>query len=217
MQKKFSVLLITVVLAGVLAACGVGFDAGNLVEANLDIIYKNEYTEAELKQHNTTEEEAQEIYQDGLQQEAEYFADYFDIDLTLLSEETNQRILDMYAKIYAASNYEVGKVTTNGDIYKVDVKVYPITIMADFINEDADAIMDAWQQRMDSGELTNMTDEEFEEAWADGIISGIEARTDNITYDDSYTITVEVSKDSDGYYVISDDGIGRIDELIIAY
>lgn len=62
-----------------------------------------------------------------------------------------------------------------------------------------------------------MSDEEYEAAWAEGIIEMVRARLDNIDYLEPETISVQITADDEGYYSISDNDFQRIDALMIQY
>lgn len=220
-MKKNGKTLIPVVAMGLvlclLAGCGMFFAATDLVQGNLDVIYRNEYTQEYLDSVTMTAEEADAQYEEGIGVEVEYFAYYFDILLEYCDESYEERIADLYHEIYAHSKYEVGGQTQNGDTYLVELTVYPIDIMVNVVEEDAEAFMADWQARGEAGEFDEFTDQEFEEAWADGIISLVEARVDDIGYLEPEVISVQITPDEDGVYSISDNDFQRIDSLIIAY
>ena len=90
MKKKLTVLILT--LCAILLCSCASFDAAGLLQGNLDLIYLNQYTDAYLESVDLTAEEADQQYADGIEAELEYFADYFDIDLTLCSDELKEQI-----------------------------------------------------------------------------------------------------------------------------
>ncbi len=218
MKRTRIAALCGILLLGLLTltACG-GFDAKALVQGNLDVIYLGTYDQDYLDMVEITEEEAEASYNEGIENEATFFCDYFDVDWDALTAEGQQAILDMYKQIYQHSKYEVGEVTRNSDTYLVELTVYPIDIIKKFVDEDSDFFLDSWQHRLDTGEFDLYTDEEFEQAWASEIVTLISARLDNIGYLDPETISVQIAQDDDGYYVITDNDFQRIDELMIAY
>lgn len=221
MFKKFVTMLSALLVLLGLAACSGGqqFGAADLLQANMDILYRGSYTTETLTNCGITAEEADAMYQNSLQTEAGYFCKYFDIDEELLTEETRTRITRMYAKIYGKVQYTVGEATQTADGYTVELSVRPLLIMQDFLAEDADTIMADWQQRMDAGEFDLLSDTEREEAWADGIINAIAARAESNSADyNAQTLTaVHITRDADGYFAISDDDMATIDSLLIAY
>ncbi len=218
MKKTRLAALCGILLLGLLtlSACG-GFDAKALLQGNLDVIYLGTYDADYLDSVEMTEEEAEAAYNEGIENEAAFFCDYFDVDWDALDAAGQQEILDMYKHIYQHSKYEVGEVTRNSDTYLVELTVYPMDIIQKFTEEDSDFFLDSWQHRMDTGEFDLYTEEEFEQAWSHEIVTLISARLDNIGYLDPETISVQIAQDDDGYYVITDNDFQRIDELILAY
>lgn len=215
--KICSALAALVFCLTALAACGGGFDAAGLLKVNLDVIYLGTCEDSHLKSVGLTREEANEYYEEGILVEAEYFADYFQSDYELLSEATQQKIVDMYKQIYAKSKYELGETTKNGETYLVSLTVYPIDIIDKYVEEDFDAFYDDFQARLNNGEFNSLSDDEFEETWINGIIDGVSARISTIDYLEPETISVQITKDSDDYYTITDNDFQRIDSLIIQY
>ena len=62
-----------------------------------------------------------------------------------------------------------------------------------------------------------MSDAEFDEAWIVAILDAIAPRLDNVGYLEPETISVQIAKDSDGYYTITENDFSRVDELMIQY
>lgn len=221
MLKKIATILSALLMLLGLAACSGNqpFGAADLLQTNLDIIYRGSHTAETLSQCGITAEEADAMYQNSLKTEISYFCKYFDIDEALLSEETQNRMYDMYTKIYGKVQYTVGEATQTADGYIVELSIRPLLIMQDFLAEDADTIMNNWQQRMDAGNFDLMTDTEREEAWADGIISAVAARAEssNAGYDAQTLSAIHITQDADGYFAISDEDMATIDRLLIAY
>ena len=208
--KVIAIVLAAVLCMGLLSGCG-SFSATELVKNNLDLIYLNQYTDDYLTRVGLDKEQA------GLEVEAEYFANTFDIDLDICGDEIRQQIIDLYRQIYTHSKYEVGSQNRNGDTYLVQLTVYPIDIFQKVNDEDAEAFLADMQERVDAGEFVNMTDDEYEVVWAQAIIDMVSARIDSIGYLDPQTISVQVVKGEDNVYSIDDSDFNRIDSLIISY
>lgn len=198
-----------------LSGCGGLFSAKALVQGNLDLVYLNQYTDEYLKSVNLTAEEAAEQYEAGIAVEVGYFVEYFNIELDLCDDSIEPQITELYHEIYDHSKYEVGEETKNDDYYLVELTVYPIDIMQKVVEEDAEDFVADMQDRYMADEFT--TEEEYETAWAQGIIDLVSARLDSIGYLEPETISVQVGPDSDGVYCIADNDFTRIDGLIISY
>ena len=205
-MKVIAIVLAAVLCMGLLSGCG-SFSAADLVKNNLDLIYLNQYTDDYLTRVGLDKEQADQEYEGGLEVEAEYFANTFDIDLDICGDEIRQQIIDLYRQIYTHSKYEVGSQSRNGDTYLVQLTVYPIDIFQKVNDEDSEAFLADLQER----------DDEYEVVWAQAIIDMVSARIDSIGYLDPQTISVQVVKGEDNVYVIDDSDFNRIDSLIIAY
>ena len=201
--------------AALLVACGGGgYSAKDLVQGNMDVIYLDKADPTYCDAVNITPEEAHQQYLDGLATESTYFAQKYDINFDLAGEESYDKVIDLLDKIYANSRYEVGEMTTNGDIDVVTVTIYPINIYGDF-ESDSEAILEAWRNDYASGKFAS--DEEAEAAWVDAIVTGLSKYVDNPSYLDPQTIQVQVTRDDDGYRSISQNDWSRIDVLMLAY
>ena len=219
-MKKAALGLMACIMLFSLAGCSSSFDASKHVKGNLDAIYLGIFDEEYVDSIVDTLEECQASYEEGLSYEAQFFMQYSDMDETLLSDETKQEIVDLYRDIYSHSKYDVGDATESNGTYLVSVTIHPMDIIQKFLEEDNEALMTTWEERGAAGEFEEMSDAEFEEAWARLIIDAVKARLDNIGYLDPETISVQVVKEEgdDGeYYIISDSDFQRIDEVMIAY
>lgn len=214
-KKLLALALSAVLCLGILSGCGNSFSATELVKGNLDLIYLNQYTDTYLKSVDLTKEEANQQYEDGIAVEVDYFCSYFSIVLDSCDDTIEPQITELYHQIYEHSKFEVGGETKNGDTYLVELTVYPIDIMQKVMDEDTDAINTTWQEKNAAGGLD--TEEAYETAWAQIIIDAVSARVDSIDYLDPQTISVQVTKGSDGLYSIDSSDFSRIDGLIIAY
>ncbi len=218
LTKRALVLALSVLLCmGVLSGCGSTFTADGLLQGNLDLIYLDQYTDEYLQSVGLSETEAEQEYEAGIAVEVDYFCSYFDIDLSLCDDTIESQITELYHTIYSYSKYEVGEVTKNSDAYLVSLTVYPIDIIQKVIDEDAEDFYEDLTARSEAGEFEEMTDAEFEMVWAQAIIDLVSARTGSIGYLEAQTISVQITKDDDGYYAIDDSDFSRIDSLIIEY
>lgn len=215
-QPKLWLLTLLTIVLGLLSGCS-SFSAAELVRNNLDLIYLDQYSDAYLKKVNLDKAQAEQQFQDGLSVEAEVFANLFNIELDDCDASIKEQILALYRQIYSHSKYEVGTESRNGDVYLVQLTVYPIDIFAKVIEEDAEEFGSTMQAREAAGEFANMTDAEFETLWAQAVIDMVSGRLDSIDYLDAQTISVQVTQDEDGAYCIDSSDFQRIDNLMIAY
>lgn len=215
MKRIICTILCALLLVGTLTGCLSNFDAQAYVQGNMDVVYLNKISEEYLETVTNTKEELESIYQQGIEVEAEYFTSYFEIDLENAPEDTMDKIVELYKKIYAHSKYEIGEAEKSGDDYLVNVTVYPMDIMQKVVKEDWAEFEKEFVGKAE--QLESMTDAEYEALWCEGIFGLFEARVNSIGYLTPETISIKITKDNDGVYVISDNDFGRIDALIIQY
>lgn len=224
LKQKIGILCALLGVMLVMASCGSLFEdlmgtgpsKDKYVQYSMDSIFLNKHAQEYidmLGDSSVTVEDCEKDYYDGLKVEADYFMDYYDI--SGVSDETVERIVNMYDKIYAKSKYEVGSVVKNDTAHLVSVTIYPIDILQK-ANEYIDKFIDDFAAKSEAGEFDDLTDEEYEEIWADGIISLIEQRLDDIGYLDPETISVQVVETSTDFK-IDDSDWERIDMLMISY
>lgn len=215
MKRIICTALCVLLLVCTLTGCLSNFDAQAYVQGNMDVVYLNKISEEYLETVTNTKEELESIYQQGIEVEAEYFTSYFEIDLENAPEDTMDKIVELYKKIYAHSKYEIGEAEKSGDDYLVNVTVYPMDIMQKIVKEDWEEFEKEFVGQAE--QLASMTDAEYEALWCDGILGLVEERLGSIGYLTPETISIKITKDSDGVYVISDNDFGRIDALVIQY
>ena len=217
MKRIVCALLFAVMLVCCFTGCSTTFDAKAHIQGNLDVIYFGKVTDEYLAITDATKEELLDVYADGLEIEAKYFAKYFDIDLDLAPEGTLDRIVELYKEIYSYSKYEIGEPVKSGEDYLVSVTIHPIDIMMQ-VNENWEAVFEAnWMAFAATEEYMDLTEEEIEALWADETIKFVESYIPNIGYMEPEIISIEVNKGEDDVYAISDNDFGRIDTLIIQY
>jgi len=216
--KRGVALCLTLVLALALTACGGGFDAADLVQGNLDEIYTGQASDAYLKIVDTTAEEVQQTYLDGLEVEAEVFAYYFDIEN--MTDEIKAEIIDLYKDIYAQAKYTVGESSKLDDsTYAVKVTVSPLDIFH-LVDEDFDDALQPFYDKYADVDLDAMSDEEyaaFDKEWAEDIIALCREKLPEMGYLEDRALAIQVELDDDDYWVMSGDDFDNLDEIVIDY
>lgn len=213
-KTVFTAVLCMLLAAVMLAGCGATYDPKVQVQGNLDAQYLNQYSDEYLKMSVNSKSELDKMYEKGLEIEADYFINYFEISIDQCPDTTRDRIIKLYRDIYARSKYEVGEAEKSGDNYLVSVTVYPIDIFEKIIAEDMEQLMENWRK---DDSLFTMTDEELEAEWADRIIQMCTSKIASIGYLEPETISVQIVKNEDENYTINESDVKRIDELIIKY
>lgn len=219
--KNFVVLVMACVMVVSLAACSQTLDAIMMQELDatsyvrgvLKATYLGDFKEY-MEFVDVDETEAQEDYLAGLEVEMEYFADYFDISEP--SDKTKANIVELYKKIYAKSKFEVKDAVKSDSGYNVEVVISPIDILHK-ADDDFNAYVDDFNARYQTGEFDSLTDEQYEDEFAKGILEIVEAYIPQIGYEADKSIVVQVKQDSDGLWFISEEDITNMDEWIVAY
>ena len=187
---------------------------GAYVQGSLDSMYLNKNSEEYLEMVGSTVAECEKEYEQYIRNEVEYFEAFMDI--SNVSDETYQRMADIFKNLYSKCRYEVGEVTKSSDRYLVSVTVYPIDVISKAEEEKIPAFEKAFGDKMANGKFDKLSDLEREELWADGIISAVGSEMDNLGYLEPVTISLQVIEEEDGYILSSDDLV-RMDELVIQY
>lgn len=226
--KRMLAVILAAVLALGLIACGATEPQDDepsmeeltalLVQGNLDEIYLGKASEEYLNLIGSTEEEARETYEDGLSYEAEYFADYFDIDI--LSDPIKAQIIDLYREIYSHVRYTVGNVSKLDDnTYVVKVEVEPINVM-ELATDSEDEVTASFFEKYADADPESMTDDEYaayDADWAQTMIAMVKDQIPLLAYKPAVSLAVQVVQSDEGIWQISDSDIADLDEQMIYY
>ena len=195
------------------------FGASGYVQGILDSTYKGVYDKY-METTDATEEEAEEGFEAGLEVEANYLAQYLSFGDYFASDEMDpdlkQEMVDYYRELYSHSQYEVGEAIKTDSGYNVEVKVQPINILNDAM-DDLTAYLDDFTARADNGEFDAMTDAEFYKTYGEGAMEILNSWMDRFTYGEETAIVVLVYQDEDGLYTISDNDFTNLDTNMVIY
>ena len=217
--KRIIALVLMLVLAFSLTACGGGVtanDAKMLVQGNLDELYLGKFDADYLKLVDSTEEESQQSYLDGLEVEAEVFAYYFDIEN--LTDELKAEIVDLYKEIYAQSKYTVGDASKlDESTYAVKVTVSPLDIFV-LVDDVFDDAMQPFYDKYAAVDTSAMSDAEYDaydKEWAETVIALCQSKLPEMGYLEDRSLVIQVTLDEDDYWTMSGDDFYNLDEIII--
>ncbi len=214
-KSKFLLPLLALGLMFVFTGCMSRFDASKYVDALMHNIYLDDST-AYLEMVDTTATEAHQAYLDGLATESEVFFNYISFDTNYLSDETRQRVIDFYDAVYSHSKFEVEDASKSGDGYTVVVRIYPIDIFEKSADE-LDAYVDVFVEKITNGDYDNMSEQEMEESYQNGVLAILEAKIDSIDYLDPVEQTVQIKEDTDGLWGMSQEDFQNLDKYVIQY
>lgn len=212
--------------AGLLCGCGgseepeetpAGFDPVVYVKGGLDAVYLGVYSVEYLKILGAdSDKSCAEGYERGMEVSLDVFAGYFNISPEECSEGTRAELLELMKHMYKCAKYEVGEAAEKGEGYTVKVTVYPIAAVADTAREDYTAFADDAAQHLAGNEFEKGS-MSFEDWWAQSIIGMVRPRLEENKYLEPVEVTVEISKDAGGTYILSSEALSEIDEHIVSY
>lgn len=103
--------------------------------------------------------------------------------------------------------------------YAVKLAVAPINIIEQ-ATENFDEDMADFYAKYENADIEAMTDEEYaqyDKDWARGILAMLYKALPGLEYREEQSIAIQVVKDSEGFWSISDSDLYTIDTLIIYY
>lgn len=216
--KRLTSAVLTLTLLGTLAACGGGLtekDAEAYVKGHLDAIYlgtcSKEYIDL-VEDMNETE--AKKMYQDNVTWEAEILLQDF-LEVEYPTDEMVERSEALVGEIYSNAKYTVGtgSKTKDGD-FVVEVTVSPIEVLNLLTDEDVFAALDQ------SGYAEAETEAQLKEAdavYGMLMLDRLEELLPQLSYGEEQIIMLQLKPDKEGYYVLVDTGIQKVDEVMIDY
>ena len=226
LTRILCLILAVSMCAGLLCGCGGGdepeetpvvFDPEAYVRGGLDAVYHGVFSDEYLKLLGAgSDEDCAESYERGMEVSLDVFAGYFNISTDDCSDETRQSLLALMKDMYKYAKYEVGEATENGDGYTVKVTVYPIAAVADAAREDYPAFAEGAAQRLVDDEFEK-DGQNFEDWWAQSISDMVRVRLSAKEYLDPVEVSVEISKNDSGAYILSSEALSEIDRHIVSY
>lgn len=216
--KRLAASVFALSLLGTLSACGGGLsekDAEAYVKGHLDAIYLGTCSQEYIDLvEDMTEAEAKEMYQNNVTWEAEILLqDFLDVDYP--TDEMVERSEKLIETIYSKAKYQVGSgtKTKDGD-FVVEVTVSPIEVLYLLTDED---VFDALDQ---SGYGEAETEEQMAEAdavYGMLMLDKLEELLPQMSYGKDQIIMLQLKPDDEGYYVLVETGIQKVDEVMIDY
>lgn len=224
--KRTLAAVLTLGLVASLSACGgkPGFDASKYIKGILDENYLGQYDPDFLEMVDATESEAEEIYLGNLEGESNVFANVFSVDN--MTGDVLDATMELYRQIYAKSKYTVDPATKIDDsTYGVKVTVEPIDVfhpVAEQLRADepTSEILNNFLATYAETDFTTISEEDYaayDAAWAQMIIDMTYEALETSGYLEPQSLVLQVTKDSDGVWGISDTDLSNFDYLVIDY
>ena len=187
-MKKMSALFAGVLVIGTLAACA-KFDASAYVKAILDNSYYNDPSGI-VEQGIGTEEEASEIYEQGIDAQMDAM-----LTEVTISNELYDEYRQFYKDLYSSVKYTVGEATeVDDDTIEVTVTYEKMNLFSDAMavyEEKIIELVTAWTEAALLGEEVP-TDEAMNEELFAVLKDCMIAELADVTYDAPATLTIRV-------------------------
>lgn len=191
--RRFVSVILVFCCVTTLSACSLSditkifsdFDASAYTQAFLDAISKNEFTQyAEIT--NSTEEDAKKEYESLLDESVNSL-----LSTIKVSDDTRQKVRDMFHAIYSKWNYSVGEAVKNDDkSFTVPVTVKKLTVFKGVLKET----ITRFEKR--TKESTSMDDSAYYDLYYQTFIELVNETLAKNEYGDETVIQVSVSPTS---------------------
>ena len=210
MKKRIAgILALTLAFATLLGGCGskmTADDAKSYAQACLDASYKGEFDEY-LSQTDSTKEEAQEMYDNGINLTMEAS----DIENSGVSQELQDKYRQMFIDLYKSADYTLDNAKEDGeDGFTVDVTVKPFLIF-----EGLDDELNTKLEEIAANMTEVPSDEEINEMVYQAMYDIISPKLSNMEYGDPVTVTIHVVPDDDGVYYVPDDDYQAVENALL--
>lgn len=220
MTKKKKIILITVILAAIIAV-GVSagiylyvnrFDAGEYVQAVLDTSYKNE-TDQYVEITGISQEEAEKIFEDNLD------ATIVGFESSAMPEEMLPKYRELFGELARKVSYTIGEPEKQEDgTYTVPVIVKPITLFTDtyetFQTRAQEYAQEVTDSVMNGGEMP--ADEEMQSQIYQIYYDVLKERVDSgMLYGGARNATLRVTKEGSREFTIDQEDMDKLDSMLI--
>ena len=218
-MTKRRIILIAAVIAVLVAAAAAGaylymnrFDAGEYVQAVLDVSYRNK-TDKYVEITGVSEKEAEQIFEDNLDATMKGF------ETSDMPEELLPKYRELFSELAKSVSYTVGEpVRGENNVYSVTVKVKSVTLFPDTyaaFQEKAQAYADqVTDSVMNGAEMP--TDEEMQreiyQIYYDVLKSQMDA---GMLYGEVQDAVLHVRKEGGTEFEIVQEDMDKLDSLLI--
>lgn len=216
-RKRISYILGLIVICVLFTGCGKKFDASGYTQAVLDVSYKNEIQKY-VELTKSTEEEANQIFEDNLQSNLEMMLQAF--NGYELSEELMEKYRVLFRDMMKQVKYTVGEAKETEDKnFEVDVTVEPMLIFndtyAELQKQSEDYATQVTNEVMNGAPLPS--DEEMLSHVFEIYYNILRNYVDQgMKYGEPQTVTIHVNKNEKNVYSISQEDLAQIDGNVMA-
>ncbi len=185
------------------------------VNSVLDANYHGEYT-GYMQITGATQQQASKLTEAHAVNLAEQMAELYAIQLELLPSVIGNRLKEVAYAIYRSADYAVGEAEKSGEKIYVTISVRPLEFY-EGVSAKIDTYISEFNERAKEGEFENMTEGEYENEYAEGILEVLEGSTQDIQSAavKSYRIEIRYNEET-GVSYIADEDLKALDQLILA-
>lgn len=185
------------------------------VQSVLDTNYHAEFDDY-MAITGATKEQASKINEAHAVNLTEQLKELYDIRLEQLPAEIGNSLVKICSELYKKASYSVDEVKKEGENVYVTISVQPI----DFLESASEAVAeytDEFNDRAKAGDFENMTESEYENEYAKGILDVLEEVVKTVGYGEKVTYRIQIQYNAkNGMSYIGDDDLDAINQLILA-
>lgn len=205
LKRNVSLVLVSLMILGMLAGCGMKPDnAKAYVQATLDAGYKANFDEY-TKITDSTKEEAQKLFDDNIDK----VTNSLGFDALGATEETMDKYGELLKEIFAKVKYTVGDAKETDGGFEVEVTAEPMEIFTGMQDELIAKLQDEVTK---SGK--EITEDDVNQLAIDMVHEMLSEKLEEVTYGEPQTITVHVTKNSDGVWNITESDLQAVDKAL---
>lgn len=208
-MKRIAVLLAAVLVTGLFAGCGSSFDASAYIKALMDNSYKNDSTGI-VKQKIGTKEEAEALYESGLDAELEQL-----VEAANMSEELQGEYRAVFADMFKKADYKVGEAEKQEDnSYVVTVSYRQMKIFEPAFASYQEKLNTLSEEWLNMSEDEAPTEDEMYETVFTILKDCMKEALEDPDYADEASTTVHVELNSDNEYEPNEDELYGLESLL---
>lgn len=205
LKRNVSMLLAVIMVLGMLSGCGMKpDDAKAYVQATLDAGYKANFDEY-AKITDSTKEEAQKLFDDNIDTVTN------SLGFTALgaTEETMDKYRELLKEIFAKVKYTVGDAKEADGGFEIEVTAEPMEIFSGMQDE---LVAKLQEEVAKAG--NDVSEDDVNQLAIDMVHELLSEKLAEVTYGDPQTITVHVTKNSDGVWNITESDLQAVDAAL---
>ena len=205
MKKMFAFLATLIMLCGMFTACGnVSTTYANYVQAVMDCTYHGDTTEY-ITLTGATEQQAQFIYDNEIRSVVSLICQKFDVDVNCLSEDTYEKYAKFSRNLLNQISYHAEPSIKTGNGYQVTLTAQPPKIWDTVFSYIEDAYVSDYLPRF--AKISDKDSAQFKiqmSNWGKKVIAVLNEHFEEITFEETKYITIQIQPDENGKYNISE-------------